>query len=144
MRRGKRKPPRVVVDVNVLISTLIGKRLNGLLSALHNSVVVLLVSEPLLAEFIEVAAREKFRKHFTVLLARELEIILTALGEMVEVEAGSRRVLSRDPKDDYLLLMSRKGKADVLVTGDKDLLVLGTFEGTRIMSARSFTNEYLK
>lgn len=144
MRRGRRKPPRVVVDVNVLISLLIGKRLNGFLSALDNSEVVLLVSEPLLAEFIEVAAREKFRKHFTVLLAEELELILTGLGEVVEVEAGSWRALSRDPKDDYLLLMSRKGKADVLVTGDKDLLILETYAGTRIMNARDFTNAYLK
>jgi uncharacterized protein len=144
MRRGKRKPPRLVVDVNVLVSVLIGKRLSGFLSALHNAELVLLVSEPLLAEFIEVTARDKFRKHFPIALANELEMILTGLGEMVGVEAGSPRALSRDPKDDYLLLMSRKGKANVLVTGDKDLLVLETFEGTRIMNARKFTDEYLK
>lgn len=143
MRRGRGKPPRAVVDVNVLISVLIGKRLLGFLSMLRNNEVVLLVSAPMLAEFAEVAARDKFRKHFPLDLAHELEYILASLGELVEVEAGSLRPLSRDPKDDYLLLMSRKGKADVLVTGDKDLLTLEHFGATRILTARNFTDEFL-
>src|SRR5690606_13228109 len=116
MRRGRKDPPRLIVDVNVLISVLIGKRLGGFLAALRNRDVVLLVSTPLLAEFVDVAAREKFRKHFPVQLAHDLDVILSGLGETVKVDAGSPSALSRDPKDDYLLLMAKKGKADVLIT----------------------------
>lgn len=144
MRPGRRKPPRVIVDVNVLVSTLIGKRLKGFLWAVRDRDVVLLVSGPLLAEFIDVASREKFRKHFPVALARELELILVGLGEMVAVEAGSLPAISRDPKDDYLLLMAKKGKADVLVTGDADLLSMTRYGTTRIMNARNFTAEFLR
>jgi putative PIN family toxin of toxin-antitoxin system len=128
----------------VLISLLIGKRLRGFLHALSERDVVLLVSEPLLAEFMDVATRPKLRKYFPVALAHELELILTGLGERVDVEPGSPQAISRDPKDDYLLLMARKGKADVLITGDDDLLKLERFGKTRILSPRSFADEFLK
>jgi len=128
----------------VLISLLIGKRLRGFLHALSEQEVVLLVSGPLLAEFMDVASRPKLRKYFPVALAHELELILTGLGERVDVEPGSPQAISRDPKDDYLLLMARKGKADVLITGDDDLLKLERFGKTRILSPRAFTVEFLK
>lgn len=146
MQRGKRsqQPQRVVVDVNILISFLIGKRLGGFFTLLRNGEFVLLVSPPLLAELVDVAARPKFRKHFPVDFAQQLAMTLTEAGEPVDVKSISPSPLSRDPKDDYLLLMSRKGKADVLVTGDKGLLDMERFGHTRIMSARSFTDEYLK
>ncbi|HNR55857.1 MAG TPA: putative toxin-antitoxin system toxin component, PIN family [Flavobacteriales bacterium] len=128
----------------MLISLLIGKRLRGFLHALSEQEVVLLVSGPLLAEFMDVASRPKLRKYFPVALAHELELILTGLGERVDVEPGSPQAISRDPKDDYLLLMARKGKADVLITGDDDLLKLERFGKTRILSPRAFTVEFLK
>jgi putative PIN family toxin of toxin-antitoxin system len=146
MRRPRRSQHarRVVVDVNILISFLIGKRLGGFLTLLREAEFLLLVSPPLLAEFVDVAARPRFRKHFPVEFAHQLAMTLAEAGELVEVVATSPTPLSRDPKDDYLLLMAKKGKADVLVTGDKDLLDMQQFRDTRIMNARSFTNEYLK
>jgi len=146
MQRGKRKPAplRVVVDVNVLISFLIGKRLGGFLPLLRDGRVTFLISPPLLAEFVDVAARQKFRAKFPVERAHELALAMAGFGENIEVEAGSPRPLSRDPKDDYLLLMSEKGRADVLVTGDKGLLSMERFGVTRILNARKFTDEFLK
>ena len=49
MRRGRKRqhPQRVVVDVNILISFLIGKRLGGFLSLLREGEFLLLVSSPL-------------------------------------------------------------------------------------------------
>ncbi len=146
MRRGRRRqhPQRVVVDVNILISFLIGKRLGEFLNLLRDGEFLLLVSAPLLAEFVDVTARPKFRKHFPVEFAHQLAMTLAEAGELVEVAATSPSPLSRDPKDDYLLLMAKKGKAHVLVTGDSDLLDLGGFGSTRILSARSFTDKYLQ
>ena len=146
MRRGKRKkhPLRVVVDVNILISFLIGKRLGGFLALLREGEFLLLVSSPLLAELVDVAARPKFRKHFPVEFAHQLAITLAEAGELVDAATASPTPLSRDPKDDYLLLMAKKGKADVLVTGDKDLLVMERYKDTAIMNAKTFTDAYLK
>ncbi len=113
------------------------------MSLLREGEFVLLVSPPLLAELVDVAARPKFRPHFPVEFAHQLAMTLTEAGEFVDVEAISPTPLSRDPKDDYLLMMAQKGKADVLVTGDDDLLVLERYGSTRILSARSFTEEFL-
>lgn len=142
-RRKRQHPQRVVVDVNILISFLIGKRLGGFLSLLREGEFLLLVSAPLLAEFVDVTSRPKFRKHFPVAFAHQLAMTLAEAGELVEVAATSPKPLSRDPKDDYLLMMAKKGKADVLVTGDKDLLELEQYGSTRIQSARSFTEDFL-
>jgi predicted nucleic acid-binding protein len=49
---------------------------------------------------------------------------------------------SRDPADNFLLAMAQAGDAEVLVTGGKhDLLSLGAFERTRIMTARQFLGQ---
>jgi predicted nucleic acid-binding protein len=49
---------------------------------------------------------------------------------------------SPDPADNFLLSMAQAGKADFLVTGDKhDLLSVGVFEQTRIVSARQMLEE---
>ena len=146
MRRGRKRqhPQPVVVDVNILISFLIGKRLGGFLSLLREGEFLLLISSPLLAELVDVAARPKFRKHFPVDFAHQLAMTLTEAGELVDVEPISPVPLSRDPKDDYLLMMSEKGNADVLVTGDKALLDMERFGDTRIMNARNFTEEFFQ
>jgi len=44
----------------------------------------------------------------------------------------------RDEKDNFLLALARDGKADFLVTGDDDLLILGKFEGTEILKYSDF------
>ena len=43
-----------------------------------------------------------------------------------------------DAKDNYLLDFSRSVDAEYLVTGDQNLLALGIYYGTRIISFRDF------
>mgnify|MGYP001373355858 CR=1 FL=1 len=47
----------------------------------------------------------------------------------------------RDPDDDHVLSAALVIDADYLVTGDKDLLVLGQYQKTRIVTARTFLTE---
>lgn len=62
---------------------------------------------------------------------------------MVMADHPKPPALCRDPDDDYLLALCKTAKAEVLLTGDKDLLVLGKYARTRIMNARSFVKEFL-
>jgi uncharacterized protein len=44
----------------------------------------------------------------------------------------------RDPYDDMFLECAALAKADLLVAGDKDLLTLGTYKGTRIVTPSAY------
>ena len=45
---------------------------------------------------------------------------------------------SRDPDDDHVLACALESESDFIVTGDKDLLQLGSFEGKPILTPRQF------
>jgi predicted nucleic acid-binding protein len=55
--------------------------------------------------------------------------------ELVDEAAGARELVW---SDDVVLATALAGKADVIVTGDDDLLVLKEFRGIRILSPRQF------
>lgn len=51
------------------------------------------------------------------------------------------RDLARDPDDNRVLEAAIAGKADVIVTGDADLLDLQMVEGIRVVTSAAFTEE---
>lgn len=53
------------------------------------------------------------------------------------VSRDLRRVC-RDPKDDMILECAINAKAGIIVTGDKDLLVLKEYQGVHILSPREY------
>jgi putative PIN family toxin of toxin-antitoxin system len=115
---------RVVLDVNVLVSTLLSRAgAPGRLLALWlEGAFELVVSEELLAEFGRALAYPKLREHISPEDAAGFIALLRSTASMV---AGAERPdpISRDPGDDYLLALA-KASASVLVSGDRDLLVL--------------------
>ena len=46
--------------------------------------------------------------------------------------------ICRDPKDDFLLALSKESKADYLITGGKDLLEIGMYARTEILTVNKF------
>lgn len=67
--------------------------------------------------------------------ADDVEALLSVLRDLMEsVPLGSITVeVSRDPDDNRVLETAILGGAAVIVTGDKDLLDLGSYEGVAIM-----------
>ena len=59
--------------------------------------------------------------------------------DLIEVE--SIVTICRDPKDNFLLALAKDGKADYLLTGDKDLLDLIKFGKTKIKTITAFIDE---
>jgi uncharacterized protein len=142
MQRVRRKLPRVVVDPNVWISVLIGKALKGFADHVSKGRSVLIISPELIEELHEVTNRPKFRKYFPIAKVSRLIELLVLYGELVE-DISFEEPISRDPKDDYLLAIAVVGRADILITGDTDLLVLGTYKGIKIMSPSNFSKLHL-
>jgi putative PIN family toxin of toxin-antitoxin system len=134
---------RVVADCNVFISLLIGGSMGSLARYLFSEDVELILSESLLAEIDDVGRRGHLRKYFDHTKLDAFLALLREYGEVVpDADDAPRR--SRDPDDDYLLGVCENGRADVLITGDKDLLVLKEHEATTIVTVAAFRRRYMK
>ncbi|MFM7090454.1 MAG: putative toxin-antitoxin system toxin component, PIN family [Bacteroidota bacterium] len=133
------KNRRVILDTNLWISFLISKRQKELDILLESGAVTLIFSQELLEEFLEVSERPKFKRFFKKSDIKTLLIQIETFGELIRVESKINEC--RDPKDNFLLSLSVDGKADFLVTGDSDLLVLGKIEKTKIVSWAEFISQ---
>ncbi|HOY49230.1 MAG TPA: putative toxin-antitoxin system toxin component, PIN family [Flavobacteriales bacterium] len=132
------KKDRIVIDTNLWISFLLSGNYAKLDKLIYTNSVVLLFSDELLEEFIDVACRPKFRKYFTTEDLIKLLFIIEQNAEFIQVE--SELAICRDPKDNFLLALALEGKATHLLTGDKDLTELEKIGGTVIIPL----TEYLK
>ena len=93
-------------------------------------------SQELPDEFLEVARRPKFRRFFST---ADMEEILETIDEYADfVKVLTKIEVCRDPKDNFLLSLSVDGKADFLLTGDKDLLDMTQFGETEILTISNF------
>lgn len=129
---------RVVIDTNIWISFLIGKSLIGLTDAIITNRVLILFSDKLFKELSEVLTRPKFKKYFS---ASTIETLIAILHEKVElIDITEHFNNCRDKKDNFLLDLVVSGRANYLVTGDADLLILNPFHNIEIISYKMFQN----
>ncbi|HWE82816.1 MAG TPA: putative toxin-antitoxin system toxin component, PIN family [Gaiellaceae bacterium] len=116
---------RIVVDPGVLVSAIITP--NGppaeIVRAVREERARLVVCPHLLAELLGVLQREKFRGYVTIDEAEQYVAGLASIAE-ARPDPAVEAPISRDPKDDYLIALTRESSADALVSGDADLLVL--------------------
>jgi putative PIN family toxin of toxin-antitoxin system len=130
------KPERIVLDTNIFIYFLISDSFHKLDKRLKNHRIKLLFSEELLYEFLQVVSRPKFKKYFS---DREVANLLDDIHNYSEfVEVHSHVNICRDKKDNFLLALCADGKADYLITGDDDLLVLKKFKRTSILKIADY------
>ena len=128
---------RAVVDTNVFVSALLrGRSTRPLLDAMIARRFHLLISELLLDELADVVSRPAWGRLLDAADGREL---LAVIREAATIVRPIRHVVvCRDPEDNVLLECALAGRADALVTGDRDLLVLHPFHGTQILRPAEF------
>jgi putative PIN family toxin of toxin-antitoxin system len=133
------KVSRIIIDTNLWISFLITKDFTKLDEIIFSRHGVLVFSQELLDEFLEVARRPKFRRFFS---SDDIEEILETIDEYADfVKVQTKTEVCRDPKDNFLLSLSIDGNADFLLTGDKDLLELSKFGETTIVTITDFLRD---
>ncbi len=134
---------RVVIDTNVLLSGLIRPlgAPGAVVRAVRDGRIVPILTRAMLEEIGAVLSRPWLQTKYG-LDPDAVETILRFLvtrGELVEPGIEIRRC--RDPRDDMFLEAAVSASADRLVTGDKDLLDIGSVEGVAIVSARQMADE---
>ena len=119
--------PRAVLDTNVFVSALLFEGpTNRIVDLWQGGQFISLISKPILEEYLQVLAYPKFQ-----LTDREIKsLIEDELLPFVEVVS--------DRSDEKFLACARDGKADYIVTGDRVLLAVKEFEGTKIIKPSAF------
>lgn len=123
----------VVPDTNVLIAALIAKGL-GAEVVLHAIRQRSLASSTILLDELEETLRRKFAVPPAV--GRFLELLRLEV-RLVEPVVFPNQIC-RDADDDAVLGTAVAPGADLIVTGARDLLVLESFQGIRIVTPRQY------
>ena len=114
---------RAVLDANVFVSAAIqqGPSYRIVNAWLDSRAFELLLSEAVLAEVEDVLTRPRLAKRIAGADARAYVHAIRVAADLVADQA-SPPAFTRDPDDDYLVALARAHQADVIVSGDKDLL----------------------
>jgi uncharacterized protein len=128
---------RVVIDTNVLISSLF-LAASTPAQAVDKAVTKaqLVATMETLRELIEKLHAQKFDRYVRRERRDALLERVASLVEIIDVLQSIRA--SRDPKDDKFLEAAVNGRADAIVTGDKDLLDLNPFRGIAIVTPAAY------
>ena len=128
---------RIVADTNTVLSGLLWQGPpRRLMDLARERAITLCTSFVLLAELAEVIAHDKFAHRVLIagLSAAELVDDYHRLAQLIEPLALSTAI-SRDPDDDHVLACAAAANVNLIVTRDKDLLVLNHYERIPIVAA---------
>jgi len=132
---------RVVLDTNVIVSSYVSPRgaPGRIREALSELRFELVLSQQVLDEYRHVLHRPGLAR-FHGMTAEKIEDQLAKLVAAVRVELATsiESLPVRDPNDAIILEAAVAGGANLIVSGDNDLLVLGTFRGIGIVSPTAF------
>lgn len=127
---------RVVLDTNVVVSALLwGGKPFQLLQAATEGDLELYTSPALLEELRDVLGRE----HLDSRLAQQRSTVEQAIGRYGELAISVSPLavprVVRDVDDDHVVACAVTAQADLIVSGDKDLLTLQQHQGVAILTA---------
>lgn len=128
---------RVVIDTNAFVSRLLLPE-SVPAKAVHKAVdkADILMSEATLNELADVLARPKFDPYVSI---KERQEFIRLLGRIVELVPVVYIIQEcRDPKDNKFLEVAVNGGAEMIVSGDEDLLVLHPFRNIEIVTPTAY------
>lgn len=130
---------RLVLDTNVVVSGMLfpGAAPGRVLvkAQMYN----VLASEATLLELVEVMSRSRFDRYVDAAIRKQLVAAYVSACETVEVTSSIHAC--RDPRDDKFLEVAVDGDADLIVTGDQDLLALNPFRGIAILTPSAYLEQ---
>jgi len=134
---------RAVIDTNILVRALIKPlgTVGPVLRYLRDGAYVLIYSEPLLTELVDVLNRPRIREKYS-LSSEDIETVMALILLRGELVVPKRRItVCRDSQDNMFLEAAADGNANMIVSGDDDLLSLEEFEGIPIITPIEFLKE---
>ena len=132
---------KFVIDTNVLISALLFKSSAPFRAIeLAERQGVILYSEATLKELEAVLSRQKFNRYLSF-EERQIFLLKFIISSQL-ISITEKITVCRDEKDNKFLELAISGNADIIVTGDLDLLVLNPFQSVEIITPDIFINRF--
>ena len=134
----KEKPLKVVLDTNIIISAIgFGGKPRAVLLLVLGKKIQAITSTILLAE-LEDVVNKKFLK-----LANVFKRVIKKLNKSFTIVQPTKTLqIARDIDDNRVLEAAVEGGCRYIITGDNDLLELGSFKNIQIITAEKFSSEF--
>ncbi len=126
---------RVVFDTNIFISALVvpgGQAEKAILRILEDKD-ILLISKPIIDEVLSVMSAKFSRDREAI---SHVAVYLSELGR--HIETRKKISILKDEPDNRILECAVGGKADAVVTGDKEMLSLRQYQGIKIITLKHY------
>ena len=130
---------KIIIDTNLWISFLIGKRLSTLKSLLSNTDFTVFVCDELIVEIQKISAKQKIKRYIS---KDDISYLCDVIDKCCQFIHNKQEAVSsdlRDVNDLYLLSLADTVNADYILTGDKDLLTLQAHNRTKIVTYNDFS-----
>lgn len=128
---------RIVLDTNVYIAAALQSGFSeAVLKALISSPDLSLITSEQILKELEQKLKEKFRWP-----KEDIDLFITRIKKTAHVIGDTEKlsVIHRDPEDDKILECALAGNADIIVSLDRDLIVLKKFKGVAIIHPKTFS-----
>lgn len=127
---------KLVIDTNVFVSSFFGGNPRKIINLWKDEEITLCLSHVILDEYIDVLNRvglkdEAELEELLSLFSRGFNLIFTTKTHKI-------KIVKNDPDDDKFIECAVALKADVIVTGDREVLNIKEYAGIRILSPKKF------
>jgi len=135
---------KVVLDTNVWVSAWLWRGLpNNLIHLARREEIQICISESLLAELESTLSYKKLQQKIQSLNLTK-EQLLIGTREITYIYPIEELIVPelRDPDDTVVLATAIAASAEVIITGDRDLLILQEYKNMQIITATDFLEQY--
>jgi putative PIN family toxin of toxin-antitoxin system len=135
---------RIVIDTNIWVSGLLWQGdAWKLLTLADEGHLEICIAYPMLLELEEVLAYDRLQNRLATLQETPAQLAAYALSisSLFNISRSGPPIVNEDPDDDIFLLCAVAAEASFVVTNDKHLLALGSYEGIPIVKIEDFWQE---
>ena len=131
---------KVVIDTNVFVSSFFGGNPRKIIDLWKDDKITLCLSRAILDEYVDVLCRIGLKNESE--LKELLSLFSKGFNILFVIKTPKIQIIKNDPDDDKFVECAMALKADVVITGDREVLAVKEYAGIRILTPQQFLANY--
>ncbi|MEW6409702.1 MAG: putative toxin-antitoxin system toxin component, PIN family [Nitrospirota bacterium] len=127
---------KLVIDTNVFVSSFFGGNPKKIIDLWKKEKITLCLSNAILDEYIDVLGRIGMRDEAE--LEELLSLFSKGLNILFTTKTPRIKIVKNDPDDDKFIECAAALGADVVITGDREVLAIKEYMGIKILTPQQF------